>query len=131
MNNQIKYIKLNKQSGIAFIMTLLIMTGLLALALGITSLLVRELKLSQEIANSVVAYSVADAGIEKFMYGINKDSLDLTSCVCPVICYPSPTPSPLSNGASYSVCVFQAIPPIKVNSTGSYGGTNRTVQITF
>lgn len=118
---------LSGNRGIAFVMTLLIMTGLLALALGITSLLIREVKLSQEIADSVVAYSAADAGIERFMYGINKESFDLTSCVCPTVCYSAT----LSNNASYSVCTEQATPPIKVNSTGSYKSTNRTVQVNF
>jgi Tfp pilus assembly protein PilX len=136
MKKEIKNVNFNKQSGIAFIMTLLIMTGLLALALGITSLLVRELKLSQEIANSVVAYSAADAGMERFMYGINQESLDLTTCCCEDAgcsgentknCYSTS----LSNEASYLVCTKKTTPPIEIKSTGTYKGTNRTIQVNF
>jgi len=136
MKKEFKNINFNKESGIAFIMTLLIMTGLLALALGITSLLVRELKLSQEIANSVVAYSAADTGIERFMYGINKESKDLTTCCCEDAgCDPGSTQdcytASLSNEASYVVCTKKTTPPIEIKSTGTFKGTNRTIQVNF
>lgn len=120
--------KFNNSRGIAFVLTLIIMTGLLALALGITALLIREIKLSQEIADSVVAYGAADAGIERFMYGVNKESLDPSLCVCGVSnCYSAN----LSNNTSYVVCTKQATPPIEIKSTGTFGSTNRSIQITY
>jgi len=126
-----------KSKGIALILTLSILTGLIALALGIATLLAREIKLSQEIANSVLAYGAADTGIERFMYGLNKESLNPTNCCCAgagcaaektVDCYPT---TELSNGASYKVCTKKTAPPVEIKSTGTYKGTNRSVQISY
>ena len=113
--------------GIVLILTLLILTGLIALALGIATLLTREIKLSQEMANSVLAYGAADTGIERFLYGVNKEALDPATCVCATLCY-SDT---LSNDASYEVCVITSTPPVTVKSTGTYRSTNRSIQITY
>ena len=114
--------------GIALILTISILSGLLALALGISTLLVREIKLSQEIANSGIAYGAADTGIERFMYGINKEALEPTTCQCGSSnCYSAT----LSNNASYIVCTKQTTPPVQIKSTGTFRSTNRSIQITY
>ncbi len=125
---KIKNQKLKMESGIALILTISILSGLLALALGISTLLVREMKLSQEIANSGIAYGAADAGIERFMYGVNKEDLDPTTCQCGTSnCYTDI----LSNDASYIVCTKKTTPPVEIKSTGTFSSTNRSIQITY
>jgi len=131
MKTNIQYPISNIQyhKGIALILTISILSGLLALALGISTLLIREMKLSQEIANSGIAYGAADTGIERFMYGVNKESLDPTTCPCGTSnCY---APSPLSSGASYTVCTQQTGPPVQIKSAGTFRTTNRTIQISY
>ncbi len=137
MRNQKSKIKNKKlKRGIALILTLLILTGLLALALGISTLIIREIKLSQEIANSVVAYGAADTGIERFMYGVNQESLDPATCCCATgtgctavqPCYTATFSD--SNNASYVVCTKQVL-PTQVKSTGTFGSTNRSIQINY
>ncbi len=124
------------ESGIALILTISILSGLLALALGISTLLVREMKLSQEIANSGIAYGAADTGIERFMYGVNKEDLEPTACCCSGAgCLPENTEDcysdTLSNNASYTVCTKKTTPPVEIKSTGTFSGTNRSIQITY
>ena len=124
---------MKNSKGIAFILTMLILTGLLALVLGISTLLVREIKLSQEIANSVLAYGAADTGIERFMYGVNKELLSEGTCCCAAgdgcsqvqNCYSA------SNGVNYTVCTKKATSPIEIKSTGTFRGTKRSIQITY
>ncbi len=130
----------SQNKGIALILTLLILTGLLALALGISTLIIREIKLSQEIANSVVAYSAADTGIERFMYGVNQEALAVESCCCTDACcvgIPGCTKADCytatfsdSNNASYVVCTKQVL-PAQIKSTGTFGSTNRSIQINY
>ncbi len=126
----------SQNKGIALILTLLILTGLLALALGISTLIIREIKLSQEIANSVVAYGAADTGIERFMYGVNQEDLVVESCCCTAgsgcttvqNCYTATFSD--SNNASYVVCTKQVL-PAQIKSTGTFGSTNRSIQINY
>lgn len=117
-----------QNKGITLILTLSILSAILALVLGIATLLTREMKLAQEIANSILAYSAADTGIERLMYGVNKEALDITTCQCGTTnCYSGT----LSNNASYVVCIKQIGPPVKVKSTGTYRGTNRTIEASY
>jgi hypothetical protein len=44
---------------------------ILAIALGISSLIVSQMKIAREIGNSVVAFFAADTGIEKFLENPN------------------------------------------------------------
>ncbi len=143
----------SQNKGIALILTLLILAGLLGLALGISTLLVREIKLSQEIANSVVAYSAADTGIERFMYAANKKSppFDPTTvnCLCSndkkycfcddgtIECVADSCSGgcsstiTLSSSATYEACTKKDTSPIEIKSTGTFRSTNRTIQISY
>lgn len=55
---------LNHQKGIALYITLILTSIILAIALGMSLILVGQLKMTQEIGNSTKAFYAADAGME-------------------------------------------------------------------
>jgi len=59
-----KLIKINKESGVSVFLALLILTGILAIALGIVSLVLSEFKTSANLDDSVKAIFAADSGVE-------------------------------------------------------------------
>src|SRR3989344_7397808 len=63
---------MNNQKGVSLIITFFIMTILLALVLGISTILFNEIKIIGNIGNSVSALYAADAGIEKTLFYDNK-----------------------------------------------------------
>jgi hypothetical protein len=56
------------QSGVSLIITFFIMTIILSIIIAITTLLYQEIRMIRNIGNSVVAFYVADSGIEKVLY---------------------------------------------------------------
>ena len=79
------------QKGIALLLTLLILALVLGAALGISTILLQEIKMARETGNSVVAFYAAETGIEQVL--MTKASLS-SSCN-------ESSPCNLSNGASY------------------------------
>ena len=61
--------------GVSLYLALMIMTILLALALGVSTILVSQIKMIREMGNSVIAFYAADTGIERAMYAINKEGV--------------------------------------------------------
>ncbi len=103
------------------------MTVLLAIALGISTVLLGQIELTRGIENSVVALYAADTGIERTLYAIRKQGyMPVVGNPCAVIfnCLP------LSNQASYLIEI-KSISPVEIDSRGSFGGTNRAIQISY
>jgi len=63
-----KYYATNNQRGVSLIIAFFIMVIILAVVLGITTLLYSEIKMIRNIGNSIVAFYSADSGIEKVLY---------------------------------------------------------------
>jgi len=59
---------INKEKGITLYFAVVIMTLLLALALGITSILIGQIKITKGMSDSVIAFYAGDTGIEHAMY---------------------------------------------------------------
>jgi hypothetical protein len=57
----------NSQKGVAVYIALVVMAALLAIGIGISSLVVRQAKTFQDIGDSVFAFYAADAGIERLL----------------------------------------------------------------
>ena len=74
----IKLFYLN-QKGTAVLLTVLILTSLLFVALGVTEILQRSLKLSNISGRSQPAYLVAESGIERLLWEIRKNDSNGTS----------------------------------------------------
>ena len=58
------------ETGSALYLTIVIMALLLAIALGLSAIIVGQLRLIRGMGYSVVAFYTADAGIEKTLRGI-------------------------------------------------------------
>jgi hypothetical protein len=76
-------------------------------------------------AQSVMAYYSAEAGVERILYDIRYESINLDESDNLY----SGT-STLDNGAQYRVAVRQ-FDPLKIISVGSFGSTQRSVELSF
>jgi len=65
-------IKLQKNRGISLYITLLIMTLLLTMGLGLSAILLDQIKITRGMSNSVIAFYAADTGVEEALYNIRK-----------------------------------------------------------
>ncbi len=126
--------KLNKQSGAAILMAILILVAILSIAFGVTGLLYGEIKLSQETPKSLKAYYAAETGIERKLYDIRKNSdfsdignpADLSNCAygtSGVICLES-------TDDCYSVDVTTGDPTI-IKAYGCYKDTKRAIEASY
>jgi hypothetical protein len=118
------------QQGISLYFALLIMAILLAMALGLSTLSFRQLKMSIEMGNSVVSLYAADTGIERELFEENpvgttySDYLDLNQ-----------NGSPDSNDAFYNISVIASTSPqclatnYCIESVGIFKGTRRALRI--
>jgi hypothetical protein len=79
MNNQFFTFLKDKnsyQKGVVLLVTFIIMGIVVAIVLGVSIILVSELKMIRGMGNSVVAFYTADSGIEKTLYYDNKEIPD-------------------------------------------------------
>jgi len=113
----------NSNKGVSLYLALMIMTVLLAIALGLSSIFLGQAKMTQEMGYSVIAFYAADAGIEKV----------LTT-------RPNPSNIPetiLLNGAAYQVIVTPAgtggclASNYCIKSIGEYQETRRAIEIEY
>jgi hypothetical protein len=111
--------KKNNQKGTSLLLTILIMTALLAIALGLARLSLGEIKLVRDIPDSLTAYYAAESGIEKAIYLDRKgEGTNLDECLDSqnTICY---------------VVTITSGPPKKISSNGSFRDIRRNIEITY
>jgi hypothetical protein len=122
-NSKSKIQKLEK--GVSIYLVILISTFILAVALGLSTILISRIKVSQEIGYSVVAFYAADTGIERILYDIRKLNYECSSPPC----------TPYSNipldSASYGVVINSWSPSVQINSTGKYQTVKRAIEINY
>lgn len=112
------------QKGISLYLSIMIMVILLAVVLGISGILIGQLKMMKGMENSIIAFYAADTGIEKaLMERANPISLDGYS-------------ETLDNGASYEIKVL--LPGSNcdaanycISSVGTYRETQRAIQVVY
>ncbi len=110
---------LKSQNGISLYLSLMVVAILLAIAFGLSSILLGQLKTIKEMGNSVVAFYAADAGIEAVL--VNRSNpVDIVQ-------------TSLGNDATYQVVVTTGgdCPHYCIKSIGSYLGTRRAIEITY
>ncbi len=112
------------QKGASLYLALMVMTIMLSIALGLSSIFIGQTKMIKQMGNSVIAFYAADAGVEKV----------LLTRANPV----SIPETPLSNGATYQVTVTVGGTggcPLGNNycikSVGSYLETRRAIEIIY
>jgi hypothetical protein len=109
------------QQGISIFFAISILSVVLGIGLGISTILVKQLKIIREISYSVVAFYAADNGIEEVLLMIS----------------PLDIPKTQLNGAEYEVIVKDSEHPdcdavnFCIKSIGSYKGTRRAIEIQY
>ena len=111
-----------KQQGIAVLFTISILSVILAISLGISTVLVKQIRTITEIGYSAIAFYAADNGIEEVLLmtdpvDILEISLDGTQCED--YCYEV---SVDSNCEAANYCI---------KSVGTYKGTKRAIEIKY
>jgi len=112
------------QYGASLYLALMVMTIMLAIALGLSGIFIGQTKTIKQIGNSVIALCAADTGIEVVL--LNRNS-------------PANIPvTALSNSATYQVIVVVggtgsclAGSHYCIKSIGTYLGTKRAVEIIY
>ena len=112
--------KYNEQ-GIALLLTLLILSGIISIALGVSNIILSELRLGRTAGHLVPAFFAADSGIEKVL--TNRDA-------------PANISGSLLNGATFNVTVTAAGPDCSaasfcIESTGVFGTTRRAIEVNY
>jgi len=122
------------QKGVSLYLTLMIMTILLAIALGISSILVSQIKMIRGMGYSVIAFYAADTGIERELYEGNSPPFNYSGYL-----------DLNGNGfqdnddSSYNILVISAGDPDCpsplatdhcIKSVGIYKETQRAIQVT-
>lgn len=103
-----------EQNGVIVIITILIVTFLVSMALALSAIFIPKIKASGDIRRSVPAYYAADSAVEWCLY-VQKVSIA------------GPT---MANGATYTPTLpAQCISPLQ--TIGTYQGVSRSLQVTF
>jgi len=121
------YIKqLKKSKGTALLLTLLILSSILVIALGAANLIVPGIRMSRTQEQSTKAFFAAEAGAERGLWEVRKNSYTLPESDTEDIFNGS-----LDNNSAYQVDCAVALPQITFTSTGSYRQTRRSVAVNF
>ncbi|KKN91784.1 hypothetical protein LCGC14_0214570 [marine sediment metagenome] len=115
------------QRGVAIYLAIVIMFVLLGIGLGISTLLVGQIRIIRGMGYSVVALYAADTGIERVLYAIRKENPPYV----PVAGDEPFTGAALDNGATYTVKIISANGTLTINSIGVYQGTSRAIEISY
>lgn len=109
------------------ILTTLLLSGLLAIAVGISSAVFTEFRLSGEITDSFVALYAADQGMEQLLYETR-----VTQSVCPgpppASCHTTVTID-TGNGACARVRVARLLGAYTITSTGEFRCTGEALAL--
>ena len=135
-NLSTKYNLSKTNKGVVLILTILISVGILAIALGVTSLMVGEIRITREIPWALKAYYAAEVGIERSLYYNRKGTgaVDIGSppnCTGGgAICLDA------GNTVCYSVDVIAAGPNCTadsycIKSYGCYKRIKRSVEVSY
>jgi len=151
-----KYSNIKAQNGVSLYLTVLIVTIILAISLGISSILVGQIKMISGMGKSVIAFYAADTGTERVLY---EDKLCRPDCPTPLPCTPTPSPCPspspcpcpgcegypgscqglpdnssfsgsLDNTSTYQATFSRDLDTIDVISIGIYQGIRRAIEAT-
>jgi len=115
----------NNQKGISVYITIIILSILLAVSLGLSSIIVGGAKLSESLSFSVKAFHAADTGIEETLYNIFKRG----DCTTPVT-------GTCGTDCSYEVTITYtggscADAGTSIKSLGTYKTTKRKVEASY
>ncbi len=120
------------EKGISLFIVVVITSVSLGIITGMSSLLFKEMKITQGVGNSVLSFHAADSGIERIIYATRKESYDPSTCTpTPCLAYPEVGDPSFNNGASYQAYVQSVGTSTELRSVGIYTNTQRSVEISY
>ena len=114
------------QKGVSLYLVVLIMSVMMGIVLGLTSVIIGGAKTAGNLGNSVRAFSAADTGIEMALYQIYK----VGSCSAFSAYLPGES-SATGYGYAYTVSGTCLSSDMVIDSSGSYLTSSRKIEITF
>ena len=118
------------KKGSALLLTLFLISGIMVVAFAGSYIIISGLRASGLQYDSARAYYVAESGAEYSLMQVRKNGFDLKNSGWGVI---SALSGPMPNSpapATFSV-EYKTWSPIILTSTGSYGATKRSVELSF
>lgn len=115
MKHLIKII--SKENGIALLLTVVIISIVMLIAILISNIVITQLRLAGDINDSTAAIYAADSGVEWQLYQIRNGAS-------------VPVPA-MSNGATISTTVIGDYPNFTIKSLGSYQEVKRQFEVSF
>jgi hypothetical protein len=106
----------NSNKGVSLYLALIIMFILIAIALGVSLIIVSQMKMMKGMGDSVVAFYAADTGIEQALYEKRVNGIDWSG-------------SGSVGGANYAVN-YTGGSEAKWQSKGTFQGVSRAIEIT-
>lgn len=137
----------NPEKGVLLYYAVVITSLLLAIALGLGTIFITQIKGLKEMGDSAIAFFAADTGIEKILY-LDKDcsranctttipfgplcqeQMNLASTTNCIGLYYYSTSTTLSNGSEYFATASSTGEGILLKSKGIYKGTQRGIEVT-
>ena len=111
-----------QKGSIEVILSVLLLSFVLAISVGISNLMLNQIKASSQIGRSVIAFYAAEAGIERCYFNFRIKG----ASSCPY----TDVPLDIAVGAKYTIdSSFIGSSPII--STGNYFGTNRRIELSW
>ena len=133
----------NFEKGVSLYLALIIMAILLAIGLGISTIIISQMKMIEGMGDSVVAFHAADTGIERALYdgdtpsdhypqtNINSSSYEVWVVCCqsgiPPCAWSPPATECPSGLTEYSTCTASYF---CYKSVGTYRGIKRAIEAT-
>jgi len=120
---------MRNQRGVSLYISIVITVIILAIVLGVTTILVGQLKTVRGIEHSVIAFYAAEAGIEKVLNTAREAPYDPSGL--------DGDSHTLSNGATFTIEVRVSTAPgcnannFCIKSRGNYRDAQRTIQVTY
>lgn len=127
------------EQGVALFLSVIVLATILAIGLGVSALLWREIRSAREIGRFVPVIYGADTGIEKALWHIRKDPAD-PFATCPNSSSCSVTSTVMTNNVTYRAIVldggtedFCADAALKkcIRAFGSLSNTNRALEVSW
>lgn len=108
--------------GMALLLTVLILSALLAVSLGIFTVVYTELRINGEMSKSFTALYAADQGMEQLLYCDRVSSSACTSWTCSgsADCTYTPPKASLPNGACITLIMTRSGGATTLRSIGEY-----------
>ncbi|MBU3901269.1 hypothetical protein KKF25_01350 [Patescibacteria group bacterium] len=121
--NELNRLSDDQRGATAILLAFFVMNILLMMALTTAGIMIYQIQMSKEIANSVSAFYAADAGTEQCLYQVRRGApgVGCANVGGSVLVN-------LGNGASGQATLSSSN---KINAFGVFGGTRRSVELTW